>query len=126
MFSLAMSYRRIAVENPEFPAIMREHRVKTHSDFWQVVRSFAFRLRNEGVTASSLIALNSVDMLASLATLFASSLLGSRFVVASELLADAKVLQPTHFFRSPEITARKRVNFKRQQDADSAHPSAAG
>ena len=85
--SLAISYRRIAAENPEFPAIIREHGVITHGDLWQVVRSFAFRLRSEGVTAGSLIALNSADMLVALATLFASSLLGSRFVVAGKLLA---------------------------------------
>jgi acyl-coenzyme A synthetase/AMP-(fatty) acid ligase len=112
-----MSYRRIANENLEFPAIIREHRVITHGDFWQVVRSFAFRLRSEGVTAGSLIALNSKDMLASLATLFASSLLGSRFVVASKLLANAKVLQPTHFFRSPEVTGKRRVSFKLIDDS---------
>src|SRR5687767_9703129 len=112
MISLALSYGRIAKKNPEFPAIIREHRVVTHSDFWQVVRSFAFRLRSEGVTAGSLIALNSADILPSLATLFASSLLGSRFVVASKLLATTKVLQPTHFFRSVEAKGKKGVNFK--------------
>jgi acyl-coenzyme A synthetase/AMP-(fatty) acid ligase len=117
MISLALSYGQIAKENPEFPAIIREHRVISHSDFWQVVRSFAFRLRSEGVTAGSLIALNSADILPSLATLFASSLLGSRFVVASKLLAAAKVLQPTHFFRSPEVTGKRRVNFKLIDDS---------
>ena len=117
MISLALSYGRIAKENPEFPAIIREHRVITHGDFWQVVRSFAFRMRSEGVTAGALIALNSKDMLASLAMLFASSLLGSRFVIASKLLANAKVLQPTHFFRSPEVTGKRRVNFKLVDDS---------
>lgn len=121
-----MSYRRIAAENPEFPAIIREHRVITHSDFWQAVRSFAFRLRSEGVTTGSLVALNSADMLVSLATVFASSLLGSRFVVAGKLLAKSKILQPTHFFRSPEVTGSKRRKFKLIDDSwmPSAHTRA--
>jgi acyl-coenzyme A synthetase/AMP-(fatty) acid ligase len=117
MISLAMSYRQIANGNPQFPAIIRKHGVITHSEFWQVVRSFAFRLRSEGVTADSLIALNSADMLVSLATLLASSLLGSCFVVAGKQLAGAKVLQPTHFFRSPEARGKKRVNFKLLDDS---------
>ena len=116
-FPLGLSYGRVAQANSAFPAIIREHRVITHSDFWQVVRSFAFRLRSEGVTAGALVALNSKDMLASLAMLFASSLLGSRFVIASKLLANAKVLQPTHFFRSPEVTGKRRLDFKLIDDS---------
>lgn len=117
MLSLAMFYRQIANGNPQFPAIIRDHGVITHNEFWQVVRSFAFRLRSEGVLPGSLIALNSADMLVTLATLFASSLLGSRFVVAGQRLAGAKVLQPTHFFRSPEAKGKKRVNFKLVDDS---------
>lgn len=115
--SLAISYSRIAAENPGFPAIIRENGVITHGELWQAVRSFAFRLRSEGVAAGSLIALNSADMLVALATLFASSLLASRFVVAGKVLAKSKVLQPTHFFRSPEVTGSKRVKFRLIDDS---------
>jgi acyl-coenzyme A synthetase/AMP-(fatty) acid ligase len=115
--SLASCYGRIATENQRFPAIIREQQVITHADFWEVVRSFALHLQSEGVTEGSLVALNTTDMLASLATLFATSLLQARFVAASKVLASAKILQPTHFFRSPEVIGNKRLNFKLIDDS---------
>jgi len=110
--SLAFDYGRIATANPRFPAIIRDDQVITHGLFWAIVKSFAAHLRQEGVEAGSLVALNTKDLLPSLATLFATSLLGARFVIASKILARAKVLQPTHFFRTPEVTGAKRVDFK--------------
>lgn len=115
--SLASYYGKIATENRGFPAIIREQQVITHDDFWEVVRSFAFHMQSEGVAADSLVALNTTDILPSLATLFATSLLGARFVVASKTLASVKILRPTHFFRSPEVTGNKRVNFKLIDDS---------
>ena len=115
--SLASYYGRIATENQGFPAIIREQQVISHGNFWHVVRSFAFHMQSEGVTAGSLVALNTTDMLASLAILLATSLLGARFVTASKTLASAKILQPTHFFRSPEVTGNKRVDFKLIDDS---------
>ncbi len=115
--SLASYYGRIATENQGFPAILREQQVITHGDFWDVVKSFAYHMRNEGVRTGSLVAVNTTDMLASLATLFATSLLGARSVVASMVLANAKILRPTHFFRSPEVIGNKRVNFKLIDDS---------
>src|SRR3989337_2092286 len=115
--SLASYYGRIATENQGCPAIIREQQAITHGDLWGVVRSFASHMRNEGVKTGSLVALNTTDMLASLATLFATSLLGARFVVASKTLASAKILRPTHFFRSPEVTGNKRANFKLIDDS---------
>jgi acyl-coenzyme A synthetase/AMP-(fatty) acid ligase len=111
-FSLAKKYGLTAKANPKLPAIIREERVITHDDFWQIVRSFAIHLREEGVSPDSLVALNTNDRLGVLATLFATSLLGARFVSAGKILAGAKILRPTHFFRTPEVTGSSKVEFK--------------
>jgi acyl-coenzyme A synthetase/AMP-(fatty) acid ligase len=110
--SVASEYGRIATGNQRFPAIIRDDQVITHGLFWAIVKSFAVHLHDQGVETGSLIALNTKDMLPSLATLFATSLLGARLVIASKTLARAKVLQPTHFFRTPEVTGAKRVDFR--------------
>ena len=110
--TIAAEYGRIATQNPRFPAIIRDQQVIPHAVFWAIVKSFARRMRDEGVTTGSLVALNSKDLLPSLATLLATSLLGAGLVIASKVLANAKVLQPTHFFRSHEVKGSKRVDFK--------------
>lgn len=114
---MAAEYGRIAAENQRFPAIIRDSQVISHGVFWAVVRSFARRMQDEGVKTGSLVAVNTKDMLPSLATLLATSLLGARLVIASKILAKAKVLRPTHFFRSPEVTGSKNVDFKLIDDS---------
>lgn len=110
--SIAAEYGGIATQNQRFPAIIRDDQVIPHGVFWAVVTSFTGHLRDKGVGTGSLLALNSKDLLPTLATLFATSLLGARLVVASKTLVNAKVLQPTHFFRTPEVKGSTRVNFK--------------
>ncbi|MGB9142944.1 MAG: class I adenylate-forming enzyme family protein [Aestuariivirga sp.] len=110
--SLALHYGQIAMENQRFPAIMREQQIITHGEFWQIVKSFAAHMKDEGVGTGSLVALNTTDILGLVATLFATSLLGARFTAASKVLATAKILRPTHFFRTPEVTGTRRVNFR--------------
>ena len=111
-FSVASEYGRIAIGNQSFPAIIRDDQIITHGLFWTIVKSFAVHLRDEGVETGSLVALNTKDLLPSLATLFATSLLGARLVIASKILARAKVVQPTHFFRTPEVTGARRADFR--------------
>src|ERR1700675_729021 len=77
--SLALHYGQIAMENQGLPAIMRERQVITHGQFWEIVKSFATHMKNAGVTKSALVALNTTDILGSIAVLFATSLLGARF-----------------------------------------------
>ncbi len=115
--SLASEYGRIAAGNQRFPAIIRADQVITHGLFWAIVQSFALHLRGEGVKMGSLVALNTKDMLPSLSTLFATSLLGARLAIAGKTLARAKVLRPTHFFRTPEVSGSRRVDFKLIDDS---------
>lgn len=110
--SIGLVYGQIAQSNADFPALIREAMVLNHGEFWQLVRAMAFRMRALGVTNNSLIALNTHDMFISLGVLFASSLLGSRLVVASKVLAHAQTVQPTHFFRSFEAVGSKLVEFR--------------
>ena len=110
--SLAALYAEVARANQKFPAIIRESQILTHSDFWDAIQSFAINMQTYGVKEGSLIALNSADVLASMAMVFATSALGARFVVASHTLALAKVIKPTHFFRTSEVNGSPRVDFK--------------
>ena len=104
-------FGNIAEEHPDFPAIIAEDRTLSYRQLWDVVQGFTEKMRHHGVDETSLIAVNTQNMVVSLATLLASAMLGARYVVSSRVLADAKVLSPTNFFRSVEVQGSARVDF---------------
>lgn len=74
--------------------------------------AFALRMRERGVDRSSIVAVNSFDVVVILATLLATSVLGCRWVLADKKLADEKPVAPTHFFRSPEAAGSELASFE--------------
>ena len=111
-YCIGYAYRQVVAESAEFPAFMRESGIITHGEFWRIIDSFTRRLAECGVTKDSLIALHTSDMIVSLATLMASSLLGARFVVAGPILRKADEINPTHFFCSPDSLSVNNPKFK--------------
>jgi acyl-coenzyme A synthetase/AMP-(fatty) acid ligase len=115
--NLARAFGAVAEANASLPALIAQDEVLSYADLWRLVRRIAARMQADGVGAQSLVAVNTQDMRASLGTVLATALLGAGFVVAGQLLAHAKVLKPTHFYRTPEMSGSTRVPF-RVIDAD--------
>jgi long-chain acyl-CoA synthetase len=110
--SVAETYRAATARSVRLPAIMREDNTLSHLHLWDASCSFARRLRDHGVGRASTVALNSGDVLAVLATLLATSLLGAKFIVASKTVARTKIIRPTHFFRTREAEGKRALDFQ--------------
>lgn len=109
--SFAHLYAEAARRNAPLPAVFADTEIVSHRDLMERVRAAAFRMAELGVTRGSLIAVNSGDRLATLTCLLASSLLGAGYVTASKVLARAKAIEPTHFFRTADARGNRRRDF---------------
>ena len=108
---IAVVVGQIAGDNSDFPAIVSEEGSLSYGALWSIVQSFAVNMQQHGVNEASLVAVNTRNMVVSLATLLASSLLGARYVVTSKVLAEANLLTPTHFFKSEEVHGSTWADF---------------
>ena len=109
--NVGRAFQAIAQSYSSFPAIASKHALITYGQLFSVTVSFARQMQARGVGRDSVVALNTGDTLASLAGLFATSLLGSGFVVASEIVARQKTVNPTHFFKTAEAAGKAGVPF---------------
>jgi len=109
--NIGRAFQVIAQSYASFPAVASKQALITYGQLFSVTVSFARQMQARGVGHGSVVALNTGDTLASLACLFATSLLGSGFVVASETLARQKTVMPTHFFKTAEAAGKAGVPF---------------
>lgn len=110
--NLAAQYGRVAEAHARFPALLGDNVALSHGQFWRAINGLARHLAADGVGPGCLVALNSRNMVVVLTTLMATALLGAGFVVAGPILAKAKVVKPSHFYRTPEMSAHALVTFK--------------
>lgn len=110
--NIAVLYGAVAARFPEFPALVGDGVALSHGQFWRVVNGLAGHLARDGVGPGGVVALNSRNMVVTLATLLATALLGAGFVVAGPTLARAKVVRPSHFYRTPEMAGHAAVTFQ--------------
>jgi acyl-coenzyme A synthetase/AMP-(fatty) acid ligase len=110
-YNLGRAVQKVAQEYPDFPAILSAQSNITYAQLFSVAVALARQMQARGVGQGSLVALNTGDTVISLASLLATALLGSRFVVASMVLARQKTLAPTHFFKTPEARGKTGVPF---------------
>ena len=110
--NIGFCFWEVVQKNPDFPAVISEHTEISYLQLWKLIESFALKMKARGVGRGSIVALNTTDMLVSISTMMATSLLGAEFAVAGKVLAEAKTLTPTHFFRSPEVAGSAVVRFE--------------
>ena len=109
--NISLQYEQIALGAPDFPALVSSDMTITNAQLWSIVEAFAAKMQEYGVKPGTLIAVNTTDMVVSLASLLATSLIGAEYVVAKPSLASAKVLKPAYFFKTAEVTGSDRVMF---------------
>ena len=109
--NIGFEFKRIADANPDKPAIIAEDLVISYGKLMSITEAFSLRMQERGVNQSSTIAVKTTDMIVSLATMLASSLLGARYVAFQSDIADHGVIHPTHFFRSPDASDEPGYDF---------------
>lgn len=109
--SIGSLFATVAREFADFPAIALPDRVMTYARLAQITGGFCRRLRAIGVDRGSVVALNSTDIVVSVAVLLATAQLGCQFVAAGPNLARTKALRPTHFLRSAEMQDSQRIRY---------------
>ena len=106
----------------DLPAIVAADISITYKHLWKVICGFAVSMQAFGVGPNSCVAINSRDMIACVASMFAASLLGAAYVTLDSNVQKSGVVKPTHFFRSPEIAPVAGLN---EHPMGSSWPSAA-
>ncbi len=109
--SIGALFADVAKTHSEFPAVALPEGDITYGQLRQIVGTFVRRMRGLGVDREAIVALNTTDIVVSIATLMATALLGCQFVIAGPNLARTKALRPTHFLRSPEMQEGRRQSF---------------
>lgn len=99
------------MQHSAFPAVISEHTTFTYAQVHALTLSFAAAMQRSGVRQDSIVALNTRNTVVSLAMLLATSALGCGFVVASKVLAQQKVVRPTHFFKTEDAAGKEGLGF---------------
>lgn len=110
--NIGLAFKEISQTHAHFPAILSPTDTVTFGELWRLTITLAKRFRAAGVNRSSILALSTGDIRVSLATLFATALLGCRFVVAGPVLAKSKAVRPTHFYCTTEVTTPRKARFE--------------
>ena len=110
-FNVGFEFVKLSNSHPGAPAIIQDDLVISYKQLRETVASFASNMQKNGVSANSTVAINTHDTIVSLASILATSLLGARWIEANKELAQSKVVQPTHFFKSPEAGGSARAKF---------------
>jgi acyl-coenzyme A synthetase/AMP-(fatty) acid ligase len=110
-FNIGFEFITLSYSHPEASAIIQDDLVLSYKQLGDIVISFAVNMQKHGVTAKSIVAINTHDTIVSLASILATSLLGARWIEANKELAQSKVVQPTHFFKSPEAGGSAHAKF---------------
>ena len=120
--NIARHFAQLANRKPDHAAIIAADITLSYSKLWRIVRGFATRMQDIGITREAVVAIHSDDMIACLASMMATSLLGARFVSFDKLLLDHGPIVPTHFLRSPDAQPHPGVSYHM---VDSGWPQAA-
>jgi long-chain acyl-CoA synthetase len=110
--NVARCFALVAHEHPDHEAIVAADIVLSYAKLWRIVRGFAVRMQQLGIGRESLVAIHSRDMVACVASMMATSLLGAGFAAFDRrLLADGGPVRATHVLRSPDAPPHPDVTY---------------
>lgn len=109
--NIARCFARVALENPDHKAIIAADITLSYAKLWRIIRGFATRMQEIGIGQGSVVAVHSKDMIACIASMMATSLLGAGYVPFEGHLVVGAAVRPTHFLRSPDVSPYPTVNY---------------
>jgi len=102
--------REMAKASPDTEAIVAKDLTLSRHKLWQVVECYAHFMRENGVASGDLVSIDTADAIVSIASVFALSLLGARYVPFSAELVESDIPTVQHFVRSVERSALSKIN----------------
>ncbi|MBI1416608.1 MAG: AMP-binding protein [Limimaricola sp.] len=100
--TIAEGFRAVVEAQPDAPAVIAADITLSNLKLWQLSCSFAFRMHKEDIGPGTTVALHTTDLIASLATMLASAMLGARFETLEDVLWEVPSVRPSHVLRTPE------------------------
>lgn len=111
--NVAFAIRDIALEHGHLPAIVAADVMVDYNKYWQITQSFASKMRELGVRQGSFVMVQTLDMVASLASLHATALLGARYSSFDPKIASGEVdaiNAPSFVFHTPDAQPKGDFN----------------
>ena len=109
--NIALSFQAKASTHPDRVAIVAEDLSVTYGNLWRVVERFAAKMQACGVGRSSIVGIDTTDMVVSVASIFALSWLGAAYCLIDRDFASNQPSGVTHCFRSPERPGMPGVDY---------------
>ncbi len=109
--NIARCFARVAHQHADHNAIVATDITLSYAKLWRIVRGFATRMQEIGIGRDSLVAVHSRDMIACVASMMATSLLGAGHASFDRRLLGGGTVQATHILRSPDVQPHPDVNY---------------
>ncbi len=100
--NIAFAFKTVARDIPEQDAIIAEDMSITYHKLWLIIERFAQNMQAHGIGRRSVVGIDTTDMIVSVASIFALSLLGAAYFILDGLHAATARQDLTHVLRSPE------------------------
>ncbi|WP_309665920.1 class I adenylate-forming enzyme family protein [Tabrizicola sp.] len=100
--NIAFAFKDLARQFPNREAIIAEDITITYANLWRVIERFAAKMQSKGVGRRSVVGIDTTDMIVSVASIFALSILGASYILIDRDFLVGGRQGITHFFRSPE------------------------
>tara|TARA_B110000211_G_scaffold234609_1_gene305085 strand:+ start:3407 stop:4900 length:1494 start_codon:yes stop_codon:yes gene_type:complete len=100
--NIAFAFRTVAVDIPDHDAIIAEDMSITFHKLWLIIERFAQNMQAKGIGRRSVVGIDTTDMIVSVASIFALSLLGASYFILDSAQSATARQDLTHCLRSPE------------------------
>jgi acyl-CoA synthetase (AMP-forming)/AMP-acid ligase II len=101
-FNIAFAFQEAARQMPDREALIAEDITLTYQKLARIIDRFSAQMQALGIGQSSTVAIDTTDMIVSVASIFALSCLGAQYTVPDRSFQDLDQQGVTHFLRSPE------------------------
>jgi acyl-coenzyme A synthetase/AMP-(fatty) acid ligase len=103
--NIAFAFDELVRQMPDRAAIIAEDITLTYDKLSRIVERFAAQMQHIGIGRSSVVGIDTTDMIVSVASIFALSRLGAAYIPLDHDFAKGGRQDITHFLRSPERPA---------------------
>ena len=101
--NVGFAFLTAAKKYPDLLAIICDGIAINYENLSDITRAFAGKMRQQGVGQKSVVVVDTQDVIVATASALATALLGARWVSQNSIPVLADILEPTHWFQSPEM-----------------------
>lgn len=109
--NIGFAFREISDSYPDRNAIIAEDFNITFGNLWRVTERFALKFRSNDVGQTSVVGIDTRDMIVSVSSLLALSMLGAGYVIIGADFDKNADIGLTHFFKSPERAGLPELSY---------------